>query len=324
MGASWPYCFIGARAHTHTRACAETVHYASLTAQKEVAGGQTVFSETAVLCRRLQSQRYTVLPAPLTWAGAQRRRRRKRGPRMETVVGNKKGWQRGRGDEVGKSSWRWVCRREEEEKKWETEKEREPFDSWLWSFSLKSRQGEEAVCQERGGLFVREDVFPQMRCVHGAVCERACYGWVFACNLHRQIPLQPKQQRIAEKKEKPSSSKSNCSWRKERRQRGGGGGAERRRKRRCKLSEGLQGVLAEHDCWLGACACVCGCAVTSPREFRAKQHQRRCFGNGTRAANKERVWTAAPTPGKHQTPRLTRFRIIGRKWTRRTADQSFI
>lgn len=79
----------------------------------------------------------------------------------------------------------------------------------------------------------------------------------------------------------------------ERRRGGGGGGVERRRRRRrrrrCNLSEGLQGVLAEHDCRLGACTCVCVCTVTSPREFRAKQHQRRRFSNRTGAGNKERL-----------------------------------
>lgn len=70
-----------------------------------------------------------------------------------------------------------------------------------------------------------EDVFPQMRRVRAAVCEHVRY--VFACNLHRQIPLQPKQQRIEKEKEKPSLSKSNCSW-KEGGQRGGGGWRSRK------------------------------------------------------------------------------------------------
>lgn len=100
---------------------------------------------------------------------------------------------------------------------------------------------------------------------------------MFACNLHRQIPLEPKQRRI-EKGGGASLSKSNCSWK----EGGGCGGAERRRRRRrCNLSEGLQGVLAEHDCRLKACPCVCACAVTSPREFRAKQHQRWFFSHRT-------------------------------------------
>lgn len=138
-------------------------------------------------------------------------------------------------------------------------------------------RGKREVVNRGGrGLFMSEDVFPQMRRIHVAVREHACY--VFPCNLHKQIPLQPKQQRIEKEKEKPSLSKSNFSWKAGgQRGGGGGGGAERRRRRRCNLSEGLQGVLAEHDCRLGACSCVGVCAVTSPsREFTAKQHQRHC------------------------------------------------
>lgn len=47
-------------------------------------------------------------------------------------------------------------------------------------------RGERGVVGERGGLFVSEDVFPQMQCLRAAVCERAS---VFVCNLPGQIPL---------------------------------------------------------------------------------------------------------------------------------------
>lgn len=59
-------------------------------------------------------------------------------------------------------------------------KEREVVDLWLWSLSLQCRQGGGEMWWVReggrggvGGLFVREDVFPQMQCLHAAVCERA-------------------------------------------------------------------------------------------------------------------------------------------------------
>lgn len=43
----------------------------------------------------------------------------------------------------------------------------------------------------RGGWGgVSEDVFPQMQCLHTAVCECACIcASVFVCNLPGQIPL---------------------------------------------------------------------------------------------------------------------------------------
>lgn len=164
-----------------------------------------------------------------------------------------------------------------------------------------------------------EDVFPQMWRIHAAVREHAYY--VFACNLHKQIPLHPKPQRIEKKKEKPSLSKSNFSW-KEGGQRGGGvGGAERRRRRRCNLSEGLQGVLAEHDCRLGACTCVGVCAVTSPScEFRAKQHQRHCSVTELEQEIKNTLARQRRLHVNIKTPHLTLLRITARKWTRRAGD----
>lgn len=106
------------------------------------------------------------------------------------------------------------------------------------------------------GCLLVKMFFPQMQCL----CTEVLHESVFVCNLPRQIPLQPKQGRAEKKRESHLYPNPIAAGRGEWSE--GGRGGERRRRRRCNSSEGLQEVLAEHDCCLCESKFLCLCAMT--------------------------------------------------------------